>query len=80
MPEADLQQILDTYERERAEALERRDAGLRQARDTGWRPVDIERFANMSREAVRQALNPEAREAARQALTARRAAKKEAAK
>lgn len=74
MTDAELQRALDDYDRERAEALERRDAKLQHARDTGWRPSEIERFTGMSREAVRQALNPAAREAARKALADRRAA------
>lgn len=54
-------------------AREKRDAGLRRARDEGWRPTDIERVTKMSREAVRQALSDDAREAARKATAERRA-------
>lgn len=84
MSEADLHSVLREYERSgeeiaRLEAarLERRDEGLRQAYATGWRPVDIQKATGLSREAVRQALNPGAREAARQAQSARRAAQKD---
>lgn len=73
MTDAELQRIQDDYARELVEALERRDAGLRRARDTGWRPSELERATGMSREAIRQALNPEVREAARKALADRRA-------
>lgn len=83
MTEAELRAELDEYDRAGAEIqrledqrLARRDAALQRARATGWKPSEIERFTDMSREAVRQALNPEVREAARRAQAERRAAGK----
>lgn len=83
MSEAELREILLNYERDgekiqrlEEQRLQNRDRGLRRAHETGWRPVDIQNVSGLSREAVRQALNPEAREAARQALIERRAARK----
>lgn len=58
--------------------LSERDAGLRRARNEGWRPVDLERFTGYSREAIRQALNPEARAAAKRAAADRRASRQAA--
>jgi hypothetical protein len=43
--------------------MERRDARLRAARDSGRKQADLVRVAEMSREAMRQALNPEIRAA-----------------
>src|SRR5262245_15427425 len=41
----------------------RRDAQLREFHAQGWRPVDLQRITGYSRETIRQALHPEAREA-----------------
>lgn len=82
MTEDELRDLIARYDKageEIAAAEERRlaerDAGLRRARDAGWRPVDIEKVTGYSREAVRQALNPEARAAAKKAAANRRAAR-----
>lgn len=87
MTEDELRQLIARYDRageEIAAAEERRlaerDAGLRRARDAGWRPVDIERFTGYSRETVRQALNPEARAAAKKAAADRRATRQRTGK
>lgn len=85
MTEDELREVIARYDNageEIAAAEERRladrDAGLRRARDKGWRPVDLERFTGYSREAIRQALNPEARAAAKKAAADRRAARQAA--
>ena len=82
MTEEELLDIVCRYNKageEIAAAEERRiaerDEGLRKARDAGWRPVDIERVTGYSRETIRQALNPEARKAAKRAAASRRAKK-----
>jgi hypothetical protein len=83
MSDDELRDILDDFDRAgieiqrlQDERLDRRDKGLQRARDTGWRPSELERFTGLSGEAIRQALNPEKREAARRALAERRAAAK----
>lgn len=85
MTEDELRELIARYDKageEIASAEERRlaerDAGLRRARDEGWRPVDLERLTGYSREAIRQALNPEARAAAKRAAADRRAARQAA--
>lgn len=83
MTEEELQAVVARYNKAgediaRAEErrLAERDAKLRRARDAGWRPVDIERVTGYSREAIRQALNPEARAAAKKAAADRRTARR----
>jgi hypothetical protein len=60
--EEDLRQVVATYEATKRAALEQRDAALRAFHAAGWRPVDLQRVTGYSRETIRQALNPEARE------------------
>lgn len=56
-------------------ALVRRDARLRKAEEMGLRQVEIVKLTGYSRETVRQALNPEVRNAARRAAEQRRASR-----
>jgi hypothetical protein len=60
--EEDLRQVVATYEATKKAALEQRDAALRAFHAAGWRPVDLQRVTGYSRETIRQALNPRARE------------------
>lgn len=78
--EDDLRAVMAEFERSgvelkaaEEERLRVRDEGLRKAHvEGGWRQVDIIRFTNYSRETVRQALDPAAKEAARAARTAKK--------
>ncbi len=70
-----LRAVVDKYEATRAAALADRDASLRDFAEAGWRAADLQRVTGYSRETVRQALNPEARQAinaGRREATARR--------
>jgi hypothetical protein len=60
--EEDLRRVVATYEATKRAALEQRDASLRAFHAAGWRPVDLQRVTGYSRETIRQALNPQARE------------------
>jgi hypothetical protein len=51
------------YEATKKAALDERDQRLREFRDAGWRPVDLQRVTGYSRETIRQALRPEIRQA-----------------
>ena len=51
------------YEATKKAALDERDQRLREFRDAGWRPVDLQRVTGYSRETIRQALRPEIRRA-----------------
>ena len=51
------------YEARKKAALAERDQRLRDFRDAGWRPVDLQRVTGYSRETIRQALRPEVRHA-----------------
>jgi hypothetical protein len=51
------------YEAKKKAALAERDQVLREFRDAGWRPVDLQRVTGYSRETIRQALKPEVRQA-----------------
>lgn len=73
MSDGEIRQIKTDYEKALAEAMAQRDQRLRNALDSGRKQVDLIKLTGWSRETVRQALDPAAREAARQA----RAAKKE---
>ena len=73
--EARLTEVLDKYRQAPARALAARDAGLREVAGMGLRQIDIIKLTGYSRETVRQALKPEAREAARKAAEGRRTAK-----
>jgi hypothetical protein len=69
--EAELRAIVAEYEAAPEKALQARDAGIRSVAEKGLRQVDIIRITGYSRETVRQALKPEAREAARRAVAER---------
>ncbi len=68
MTDDEIRQIITDFE----QARERRDQRLRDAIASGRKQVDLVRLTGMSREAIRQALNPEAREAVRKARAAKR--------
>ncbi len=76
MTEEELKEVVERFRTAPERAREERDEGLRRARAEGWRPVDIQRVTGYSAETIRQALNPEARVAARQQVAERRAAAK----
>lgn len=63
----EIRQIMTDYEADLAVALERRDRRFRNAIDSGRKQKDIIELTGMSRETVRQAVDPSAREAARRA-------------
>jgi hypothetical protein len=71
MTDNEIQAIITDYETDREQAMERRDQRLREALASGRRQADLIRVTGLSREAMRQALNPDAREAARKARAAR---------
>lgn len=75
MTEDDLKAAADRFRDAPRRALEERDAALRNAHAEGWKQVDIIRATGFSREAVRLALNPEARAAVKKAVADRRAAR-----
>lgn len=75
MTDDEIRAIVADYEADCERAMQRRDGRLRDAITSGRKQAELVRIAEMSREAVRQALNPAAREAVRQA----RAQKKQAA-
>ncbi len=70
--DCDIRQIIDDYESDLEVAVRRRNQRLRAAIDSGRKQVDLVRITGMSREAMRQALNPEIREAVRAARAAKR--------
>ncbi|MFB6392688.1 hypothetical protein [Polymorphospora sp. A560] len=81
MKEEELREAMLRYEQDgqniaaaEAERRERRDAALRRAKDEGWRPADLVEFTGWSKETIRKALNPEARETAAKAKAEHRAA------
>jgi hypothetical protein len=59
-----LRDVVSGYEMSKHAAMQRRDAQLREFHARGWRPVDLQRVTGYSRETIRQALHPEARQAA----------------
>lgn len=61
--EDDLRAVLAEYETTKTAALAKRDERLRAFHAAGWRPVDLQRVTGYSRETIRQALRPEARQA-----------------
>lgn len=81
MTDAQILKILDDYETEKDAAhravIERRDERLRRARDSGRTQSELITITGWSREAMRQALTPGAREAAREKLREARAKKRE---
>jgi hypothetical protein len=60
----ELREVVSGYESSKRAALLRRDEQLREFHARGWRPVDLQRVTGYSRETIRQALYPEARQAA----------------
>lgn len=78
--EDDLRAVMAEFERSGVELkaaederIRLRDEGLRKAHvEGGWRQIDIIRFTNYSRETVRQALDPAAKDAAKAARAAKR--------
>lgn len=67
----EIRAIVTDYEADCERAMQRRDGRLRDAVTSGRKQAELVRITGMSREAVRQALNPEVREAVRQARAAR---------
>lgn len=73
---ADTQRAITEYEEDIERAIQTRDEKFRQIMDKHQcKQADLIRAAGLSRETIRQALNPEIREA----IKARRAAKKKEA-
>lgn len=68
----EIRQIISDYNAALELAMEIRDSRLRDALASGRKQADLVRVTGMSREAMRQALNPEVRAA----VKARRQAKK----
>jgi len=60
--EDELRRLVTEYEATKNAALARRDARLQAFRAAGWRPVDLQRVTGYSRETIRQALRPAARQ------------------
>ena len=59
-----LREAIAKYEATKKAALDERDAQLRAFHEAGWRPIDLVWVTGYSRETIRHALNPQAREAA----------------
>jgi hypothetical protein len=72
MTENDLRAAADEFRDAPRRAAEKRDAALRQAHTDGMGVMEISRITGFSRETVRQALNPEARDAVKRAAAERR--------
>lgn len=72
MTEDDLHAAARRFREAPQRAIDERDAVLRQAKAEGWRQADIIRATGFSREAVRLALNPDARAAVKKAVADRR--------
>lgn len=82
MTEDELRDLIAAYDAAGAqldaadvERLRVRDEGLRRARDEGMKQVQIMKITGYSKETVRRALNPQAREAVNEAKKARRGKK-----
>ena len=69
----EIRQIITDYEADLEAAMTKRDERLRAAIAAGRRQADLVRITGMSREAMRQALDPAIREAVRKARAAKRA-------
>lgn len=81
MTEDELRDLIAAYDAAGAqlqaadnERLRVRDEGLRRAREEGMKQVEIAKITGYSKETVRKALNPEARDAVNAAKKARRGA------
>ena len=72
MSDDEIRQIITDDEEDIETARTRRDARLRGAIDSGRRQRELVRITSMSRKAIRQALNPEIREAVRRARAEKR--------
>lgn len=72
MSDNQIREIITDYEEALEAAMTTRDARLQEAIDSGRRQADLVRITGMSREAMRQALNPEIREAVRRARAEKR--------
>ena len=59
-----LRDVVSGYETSKHAAMQARDAQLREFHARGWRPVDLQRVTGYSRETIRQALHPQARQLA----------------
>lgn len=68
----EIRQIITDYDQDVGAAMQKRDERLRTALASGRKQADLVRLTGMSREAMRQALNPEIREAVRQARAAKK--------
>jgi hypothetical protein len=64
LTEEALRTVVTEYDESKRQLLARRDARLRAFHASGWRPIDLQRVTGYSRETIRHALHPEAREAA----------------
>ncbi|WP_062435018.1 hypothetical protein [Herbidospora daliensis] len=71
MTDDEIRAIATDYDAALELAMNQRDQRLRDAITSGRKQADLVRITGMSREAMRQALNPEAREAVRQARAQR---------
>ncbi|GAA4439168.1 YozE family protein [Phytohabitans houttuyneae] len=82
MTEDDIRRIPAEYKQQLAaaqeEAIRTRDEKLRRAAAAGWKQVELVELTGYSRETVRQALNPDAREQTVGASAGRRVAQKTA--
>ncbi|WP_155353090.1 hypothetical protein [Acrocarpospora macrocephala] len=69
MTNDEIRAIKADYETALEQAMQQRDERLRAAVTSGRKQADLVRITGMSREAMRQALDPAIREAVRQART-----------
>ena len=59
-----LRAVVAEYDEGKRQLLAERDERIRAFQANGWRPVDLQRVTGYSRETIRHALHPEARQAA----------------
>lgn len=71
MTDDEIRAIVTDYNDDLERALQRRDERLRSALASGRRQADLVKLTEYSRETIRQALNPEIREAVRKARASR---------
>ena len=71
MTDDEIRAIVTDYETALEHAMQQRDEQLRAAIASGRKQVDLVKLTDYSRETIRQALNPEIREAIRQARATR---------
>ena len=72
MSDDQIREIITDYNEDVEAAMTRRDARLQEVIDSGRKQADLVRVTGMSREAMRQALNPKVREAVRKARAEKR--------